>query len=64
MDREAWWAIVHGVYKESVMTEELILSHFHFFYQTVFYEIFSLSFTHTHTHTHTHRHMKSVAKYI
>ena len=52
MDRGAWWATVHEVYKESVMTEQLILSYFHFFPQTVSYEIVSLSFTHTHTHTH------------
>ena len=26
MDKGAWWAIVHGVHKESDMTEQLTLS--------------------------------------
>ena len=42
MDREAWWATVHGDHKESDTTECI---HIHMYTHT---------FTHTHTHTHTH----------
>ena len=41
MDREAWWATVHRVTKESDMTERVHTHH--------------TPHTHTHTHTHTHR---------
>ena len=39
MGRGAWWAIVHGVAKESDMTEQLNNKYIH---------------THTHTHTHVY----------
>ena len=35
MDREAWWATVHGVTKESDTTEQL---HFHFHFEYCFNE--------------------------
>ena len=64
MERGTWWATVHGVTKESDMTEHLSTSHGErnlvgyspWGHKRVGHD-WAPEHTHTHTHTHTHRHI-------
>ena len=55
MDREAWWATVHGVTKSQTQLSDWLTRHFIVSLQCWYLQGYSkVSQLHKHTHTHTH----------